>query len=72
MTRPLTVDPVLHEQAPEKPTARSYTVVGPRKVLGHEPGETFTATLDPSQEQRLIAAGHLAVKAGNPPKQKEK
>lgn len=37
---------------------RTYTA-GPRRVLGHEPGSTFTADLDPVQEARLIQSGAI-------------
>ena len=42
-----------------------YRVVGTHEVLGHAPGESFEADLDPVQERRLIAGGHIA-RVGRP------
>lgn len=68
MTRaavPQEFEPVVAEaEAAEEPVEKTYTVVGPHRVLDHEPGDEFKALLDPVQETRLIAAGQLAVKAG--------
>jgi hypothetical protein len=38
----------------------AYKVVGPRAVLGHEPGEEFDADLPEAQATQLIRAGHIA------------
>lgn len=40
-------------------TAREYKVVGPRIVLGHKPGSTFTALIPEQQEALLIESGHI-------------
>lgn len=37
----------------------TYRVTGGRRVLEHNPGDTFKADLSPSQERSLIASGHL-------------
>lgn len=39
----------------------TYEVIGPRKVLDHEPGETFDADLTVAQIATLTGAGHLRV-----------
>lgn len=39
----------------------TYTVTGPVAVLGHEPGTSFSADLEPKHERRLLAAGHLSI-----------
>lgn len=41
-----------------KPT--KYRVSGDQPVFGHEPGEEFTATLTPEQEERKLVSGALA------------
>lgn len=41
---------------------RNYEVSAPSAVLGHGPGESFEADLDPVQEARLLAGGALKVK----------
>lgn len=38
-----------------------YTVTGSQPVLGHRPGETFTATLPQDREARLLASGAIAL-----------
>lgn len=43
---------------------RTVKVVGPRAVLGHQPGETFTATLTAEQEHIYVSGGHLEVVGG--------
>lgn len=40
-----------------------YEVIGGREVLGHAPGERFSADLPEAQEKRLLANGSLR-KAG--------
>jgi hypothetical protein len=40
--------------------SKSYTVTGTTKVLGHEPGSSFTADLPEDQEAFLIQIGALA------------
>jgi hypothetical protein len=42
---------------------RRYDVIGAVAVLGTPPGGTFTAELDPAQEQRLLAAGSIRYSA---------
>jgi hypothetical protein len=42
---------------------QKYEVTGTQAVHGHQPGETFTADLDPEQERFLIEVGHIS-KAG--------
>lgn len=37
----------------------TYKVIGPCKVHGHAPGETFTADLNPEAEALLIESGHI-------------
>jgi hypothetical protein len=37
----------------------SYQVIGPCRVHGHAPGETFTADLKPEAEALLIESGHI-------------
>lgn len=44
---------------------KRYTVTGPSKVHGHEPGATFAARLDPEHELRLLQGGHLTVAVGD-------
>lgn len=44
---------------PVEPEPRQYEVLGQHAVLGHEPGEKFTAALDPEQEERMLARGSL-------------
>jgi hypothetical protein len=34
-------------------------VTGALRVLDHDPGETFTATLSPDQETFYLVGGHL-------------
>ena len=50
---------------------KSYRVVGPRKVDGRLPGETYEADYSAEHEQYLITAGHVelvdAPAADNPP-----
>jgi hypothetical protein len=36
-----------------------YVVTAPSRVLGHPPGGTFHADLDPVQERRLLTSGAL-------------
>lgn len=36
-----------------------YRVCGSREVLGRLPGDEFNATLNPTQERRLITGGHI-------------
>jgi hypothetical protein len=38
---------------------RKYRVSGNREVLGHLPGEEFTADIPDVQEQRLVKGGHI-------------
>lgn len=45
----------------------TYTVVGDKSVLGHEPGETFQADIPIAQEERLIARGAIEPGPGNTP-----
>ena len=44
-----------------EPTEKIYKAKGTAAVLGHEPGEEFTAVLEPGQEARLIQRGSLEV-----------
>lgn len=47
---------------PPAPEPRTYLVTGTaQSTLGHEPGETFTALLDPVQERHLIAGGAIEI-----------
>lgn len=39
----------------------TYRVIHRRRVLGHPPGATFTARLDPVQRDQLIASGAIEV-----------
>jgi hypothetical protein len=48
----------------EVPEERTYTVTGTRSYQGHEPGETFTATLSPEAEQRAIDRGAISLGQG--------
>lgn len=43
-------------------TKRTYTVSGIRPVLGHQPGEEFTAELDERHEERLLRIGAITRK----------
>jgi len=42
-----------------EPRDREYLVSGPQAVLGHQPGEQFTATIPAGQEAFLTEVGHL-------------
>lgn len=44
---------------PEQPQEKTYFVSGQHAVLDHQPGETFTAVLDPEQEKNFLEYGHL-------------
>jgi len=44
-----------------------YRVNASTAVLGHEPGETFEADLDPVLEQRLLDGGALTVPSAPSP-----
>lgn len=47
--------------------ACEYEVVGPRRVLGTDPGDRFTAALPLAQEAALVAGGHIErVQAAKP------
>jgi hypothetical protein len=46
---------------------QTYRVNAPTAVLDHEPGDTFEADLDPVQEGRLLAGGHLVVDEASAP-----
>ena len=37
---------------------KDYTVVGNHNVMGHAPGESFSAAMTDEQEQQLIEGGH--------------
>ena len=54
-------------QEPEDPKPVEYRIPDTcsQRVLGHEPGEKFTAALPPEQEARLIARGQLERTGGN-------
>ena len=43
-----------------------YEVVGPREFLGHGPGSVFEACLPAEQEERALAAGHIAPSKSKP------
>lgn len=45
---------------PEQPV-KQYKVVGESVVFNHNPGETFTAILDPQQEEALVTYGTLEI-----------
>ncbi len=56
------VDPnPIHIPVPPEQSAKEYKVTGETTVLDHAPGETFTALLDPQQEEELVTYGHLEV-----------
>jgi len=40
-------------------TMTTYKVTGALAYLGHQPGETFKADLDPNQERRAIERGAI-------------
>lgn len=40
---------------------KTYRVKGSSRELGHEPGETFQASIPEAQEKRLIKRGALEV-----------
>ena len=46
--------------------ARKYKVVGTQPVLDHQPGETFTATLEGDQESFLRQIGAIRVLENDP------
>jgi hypothetical protein len=46
-------------------------VVGLTRYLGHEPGETFAADLDPEAERRAKARGQIKAVKATPKKEKE-
>lgn len=50
---------------------QTYRVSGGRTVLRHKPGTEFEAELSKSQEERLIALGHLEVVEPEPEKAPE-
>lgn len=52
--------------APPPVEEREYEVTGPHRVLGHEPGSRFRATLPLEQEAVLIWAGHIQRAAAKP------
>lgn len=39
--------------------SKRYKVVGPHKVMGHKPGDEFTADLPDEKELQLLRGGHL-------------
>jgi hypothetical protein len=41
------------------PVVTTYKVTGATSYLGHEPGETFEADLDPEQERRALERGSI-------------
>jgi hypothetical protein len=50
----------------------TYKVVALTPYMGHQPGETFEADLDPDQARRALERGSIkAVKKAAKPKQKE-
>lgn len=48
-----------------------YTVAANVKVLGHEPGKTFSADIPERQEARLLASGALKKAKAQPTSEKE-
>lgn len=52
-------NPALVPSPPPPPSEQTYQVTGTQRTLEHDPGETFTATLDPDQEAALIWGGHI-------------
>lgn len=54
-----TPNPALAPDPPPAPGEQTYKVVGPREVLGHTRGDTFTATLTAEQAASLVEAGHI-------------
>ena len=53
-------DPGLVPTPPDQPI-KTYKVVGESVVFNHNPGETFTAILDPQQEEALVEYGALEI-----------
>lgn len=53
-------NPALVPEPPPPPGPCEYRVTGAQRVLDHDPGETFTATLPSEQERFLLDGGHLA------------
>lgn len=52
---------------PDPQPERTYRVAKTaQSVLGHRPGDTFQAVLDPGQERLLLASGALAIVADEP------
>jgi len=48
-----------------------YLVTGPTAYAGHQPGEEFTATLDPGAERRALERGNIEIVKKAKPKQEE-
>lgn len=40
---------------------KEYEVQGGTEVLGHSPGKTFTADLDPDHEARMLERGSIVI-----------
>ena len=38
---------------------KDYTVVGNHNVMGHAPGESFSASMTDELEEQLIESGHI-------------
>lgn len=55
---------IVPEPEPQQP--REYRVIGSLPVFDLQPGETFTAELDPEQEARLIARGSIELVVPEP------
>lgn len=47
--------------ANERVPVNEYQVTGTTPFAGHQPGETFKATLDPDTERRAVERGSLKV-----------
>lgn len=52
-------NPALVEEPEVEPAEEEYTVVGPQRVFGHAPGDTFTALIHDPQRALLIESGHI-------------
>jgi hypothetical protein len=52
-------------------TKTTYKVTGTTAYMGHQPGETFEAELDPDAEQRALERGSIQVAGGRTNKKKE-
>jgi hypothetical protein len=49
------------------PAPKTYRVIGPNRVHGTPPGDTFTLVLGSGQEAFLIDGGHVEIVVDEPP-----